>query len=90
MQKLLADGKTDLLDGFVSSRTKRKFKAYLVKGEDGKVSFEFEPRAPKAAKAGAKSAEKATTKTAPKTTAKTVEKKAAPKKAVKAKTKASE
>lgn len=94
MQKLLTNGKTDLLDGFVSSRTKRKFKAYLVKGADGKVSFEFEPRAPKvakaAAKAGAKTAEKATTKAAPKTTAKPVEKKAAPKKAVKAKTKASE
>ena len=90
MQKLLTDGKTDLLDGFVSSRTKRKFKAYLVKGADGKVSFEFEPRAPKVAKAGAKTAEKTTTKAALKTTAKTVEKKAAPKKAVKAKTKASE
>ena len=49
MQKLLAGGRTDLLKGFVSSRTKRKFSAYLVRGADGKVGFEFEPRAPKAA-----------------------------------------
>jgi len=53
MQKLLATGKTELLKGFISSRTKRKFSAYLVRGGDGKVGFEFEPRAPKAAKPGA-------------------------------------
>ena len=29
MHKLLAGGRTDLLDGFVSNRTRRKFKAYL-------------------------------------------------------------
>ena len=52
MEKLLRDGRTDLLDGFVSSRTKRRFKAYLVKTPEGKVGFEFEARAP--AKAGAK------------------------------------
>jgi DNA topoisomerase-3 len=48
MQKLLAEGKTDLLRGFISARTKRKFSAFLVRGSDGKVGFEFEPRAPKA------------------------------------------
>ena len=43
--KLLATGKTDLLDGFVSNRTKRKFKALLVWDEkEGKVGFEFAPR----------------------------------------------
>src|SRR5690606_12344850 len=47
MSKMLATGKTDLLDGFVSSRTNRKFKAFLVRQADGKVGFEFEPRAPK-------------------------------------------
>ena len=52
MEKLLRDGRTDLLDGFVSARTKRRFKAYLVKTPEGKVGFEFEARAP--AKAGAK------------------------------------
>jgi DNA topoisomerase III len=45
MQKLLGEaGRTDLLMNFISSRTKRKFKAFLSRGKDGKVSFEFEPR----------------------------------------------
>ena len=48
MYKLLETGKTDLLRGFVSSRTKRKFSAFLVRGEDGKVGFEFEKKEPKA------------------------------------------
>jgi DNA topoisomerase-3 len=48
MAKLLNDGRTDLLPGFVSQRTRRPFKAFLVRGKDGKVSFEFEPRKPKA------------------------------------------
>jgi DNA topoisomerase-3 len=47
MVKLLNEGKTDLLPGFVSQRTRRPFKAYLAKGADGKISFEFEPRKPK-------------------------------------------
>ena len=42
MSKLLTVGKTDLLTGFVSSRTRRKFKAFLVKQPDGKISFEFD------------------------------------------------
>jgi DNA topoisomerase-3 len=45
VEKLLAQKKTDLLRGFVSQRTRRKFSAYLVMGADGKTSFEFEPRA---------------------------------------------
>lgn len=45
IEKLLATGKTDLLDKFVSMRTRRPFKAFLAwNAEDGKVSFEFEPR----------------------------------------------
>jgi DNA topoisomerase-3 len=48
MAKLLNDGKTDLLPGFVSQKTRRPFKAFLVKGKDGKVSFEFEERKAKA------------------------------------------
>jgi DNA topoisomerase-3 len=61
MQKLLATGRTDLLKGFISNKTRRKFSAYLVRDPaTGKVGFEFEPRAPKAApKAGAKPAAKA-------------------------------
>ncbi|OXR48775.1 DNA topoisomerase III [Pusillimonas sp. T2] len=66
MQKLLADGKTDLLDGFVSSRTNRKFKAFLVKQANGKIGFEFEARPEKA---GAKKT--AAKKTASKTAAAT-------------------
>jgi DNA topoisomerase III len=54
MQKLLAEGRTDLLDAFVSSRTRRRFKAFLVRQPDGKVGFEFQPsaRAVKAAAGG--------------------------------------
>jgi DNA topoisomerase-3 len=48
MTKLLATGKTELLDGFVSNKTRRKFKAYLAYDKkEGKVIFEFEPRAAK-------------------------------------------
>ncbi|MGB7180962.1 MAG: DNA topoisomerase III, partial [Burkholderiaceae bacterium] len=57
MRKLLSEGKTDLLVGFVSSRTHRKFKAFLARGEDGKVGFEFEPR-PEKSTGGAKGAKK--------------------------------
>ncbi len=71
MSKLLSTGKTDLLDGFVSSRTNRKFKAFLVRQADGKVGFEFEPRP---AKAGAKTAAKTATKTAGTTAAKSAKK----------------
>ena len=48
MAKLLNEGKTDLLPGFVSQRTRRPFKAFLVRGKDGKTSFEFEERKAKA------------------------------------------
>ena len=45
VEKLLAEGKTDLLDKFVSMRTRRAFKAFLVwNKEEGKVTFEFAPR----------------------------------------------
>jgi DNA topoisomerase-3 len=59
MAKLLNEGKTDLLPGFISQRTRRPFKAFLVKGKDGKVSFEFEERKAKAPAKG-KAAGKAT------------------------------
>jgi DNA topoisomerase III len=48
MAKLLATGKTDLMDKFVSMRTRRAFKAFLAwDKEAGKVNFEFEPRTSK-------------------------------------------
>ena len=59
MHKLLATGKTDLLDKFVSMRTRRAFKAMLAwDAEAGKVNFEFAPsqfppRKTAAAKTGA-------------------------------------
>jgi DNA topoisomerase-3 len=60
MGKLLETGKTDLLEGFVSNKTRRKFKARLAfDKKEGKVIFEFEPRAakpPAAKKAAAKKA----------------------------------
>ena len=55
MKKLLAEGKTDLLKGFISKKNNRKFKAFLVM-KDGKTAFEFAPREKKGkAKAGAPS-----------------------------------
>ena len=45
MHKLLSSGRTDLLENFVSNKTRRKFKAYLkFDPQQGKVVFEFEPR----------------------------------------------
>jgi len=46
MRKLLQTGRTDLLPRFISKKG-RPFKAFLVKQPDGKIGFEFQPRAPK-------------------------------------------
>jgi len=70
--KLVTSGKTDVIKGFVSNRTKRKFDAYLTfDPKDGKIGFDFPPRP----------AAKVATKTAAKTTTKAVTKKAGTKKA---------
>ena len=43
--KLIGTGKTDVLKGFVSNRTKRKFDASLTFDQgDGKIGFDFPPR----------------------------------------------
>jgi DNA topoisomerase-3 len=83
MTKLLATGKTSLLENFVSNKTRRKFKAYLAYDKkEGKVSFEFEPRASKfPPKGAAKTAEKTADETAP--AVKAPAKKVAAKKATK-------
>jgi DNA topoisomerase III len=47
VQKLLTQGRTDLLEKFISKKG-RPFKAFLVMGPDKKIIFEFEPRAKKA------------------------------------------
>jgi len=52
MQKLLATGRTDLLHRFISKKG-RPFSAFLVRGEGGKVTFEFAPREAKGTKAKA-------------------------------------
>ncbi len=41
--KMLTEGKTDLLRGFVSKKNNRKFEAFLVL-KDGGTAFEFAPR----------------------------------------------
>lgn len=58
VEKLFTEGKTPLLDGFVSKRTKRPFKAHLTLDfGTGKIGFEFAPRPAK------KAARKATKET---------------------------
>ena len=86
MVKLLATGKTDLLDKFVSMRTRRPFKAFLAwDAEAGKVNFEFEPRAskfpPRKAPAGKTAREPAAKYSPTAKAAKTVAGKTAAKKA---------
>ena len=72
VKALLEEGKTPLLDGFVSKRTGRAFKAFLVYDEKKGTIFKFEERKPKekAAKADAagEKAEKAEKAEAPKRT----------------------
>jgi DNA topoisomerase-3 len=63
MRKLLATGRTDLLTGFMS-RKNRKFKAFLVKTPQGKIGFEFLPRAEKPGKAAKAAAPKEAPKAA--------------------------
>ena len=60
MTRLLATGKTALLENFVSNKTRRKFKAFLAwDAKEGKVGFEFEPRKPREAPAKKVAAKKA-------------------------------
>jgi len=71
MSKLLATGKTDLLDKFVSMRTRRPFKAMLAwDAEAGKVGFEFAPSKFPPRKTAAKTAVKAAAPAAKKAPAK--------------------
>ncbi len=43
VQKLITEGKTDLLEGFVSPKTGKTFSAYLVL-KDGRAEFDFEKK----------------------------------------------
>ena len=59
VEKLLIEGKTTLLSGFISKKTKRAFAAHLtLDPETAKIGFEFAPRAKKAAKKATKKAAK--------------------------------
>jgi len=49
MEKLLRDGKTDLLEKFISSKN-RPFNAYLVLTKEGKLGWEFAARKPRIGK----------------------------------------
>ena len=53
-EKLLREGKTDLIQGFRSKRTQRKFDAFLVLKPGGKLGFEFPERPKKTARKGAR------------------------------------
>lgn len=46
IKKLLNDGKTELIKGFISKRRK-PFDAYLLIDQKGKIHFEFPPRKPR-------------------------------------------
>ena len=54
MEKLLRDRKTDLLDRFKSSKN-RPFNAHLILTPEGKLGWEFAPRAPKKPKLDSRS-----------------------------------
>ena len=48
MRKLLVEGRTDLLNGFISKKGKaRAFSAHLTLNNKGKIGWEFPPRAEK-------------------------------------------
>ena len=49
IRQLLAEGRTELISGFISKK-KRPFDAYLLLAGNGKISFEFPPRTPKTPK----------------------------------------
>ena len=84
--KLLKEGKTNLLKGFVSNKTKRKFDAFLLLDpKTHKISFDFPPREPRAARIVTDSVSDGGTPPAAKKAAKKVAKKAAKKTALKKK-----
>lgn len=45
IKKLLEDGKTGLIEKFISNRTKKPFSAFLTLKKGGRIGFEFPPRA---------------------------------------------
>lgn len=87
--KLFVDGKTDLIQGFISKKG-RPFAAFLtLDRETGKLGFEFQERKKKTKKKKAADGEAAATKGKATGKKKATKKKAAPKAAAKKKAKAS-
>lgn len=54
IKKLITEGKTGLIEGFRSKRTKRLFNAFLTLKKNGGIGFEFPPRESKGKGRGAK------------------------------------
>jgi DNA topoisomerase-3 len=80
--KMLSEGKTNLLKGFVSNKTKRKFDAFLLLDpKTHKISFDFPPREPRVGAKAAVATGDGETSPAAKKPAKKAAKKAAKKKA---------
>ncbi len=53
MRRVLAEGKSELITGFISARTHRPFDAFLVlDAKKGNIGFEFPPREPRSKAAG--------------------------------------
>jgi len=70
-RKLFSDGKTDVIEGFISRKTKRPFSAHLLlDSETGKLTFEFPPRPAKKKAASKKKKSKKKKATAKKRAAK--------------------
>ncbi len=57
--KLLEEGKTGLIEKFISNRTKKPFSAFLILKKGGRIGFEFPPRPPKKPKTPKAKAKKA-------------------------------
>lgn len=59
LRKALAEGKTDLISGFVSQRTRKPFDAFLVLDpKKGNVRFDFPPREPRRKDGGKEAADR--------------------------------
>jgi len=70
-RKLFSEGKTDVIEGFISRKTKRPFSAHLLlDSETGKLTFEFPPRPAKKKAASKKKKSKKKKATAKKRAAK--------------------
>ena len=70
--ELLANKRTQLLSGFISKKSKRAFKAFLIVKSNGSIAFEFQPskKDAEAAESGEENSEAKPRKTTRRTTKK--------------------